>query len=330
MFGSGGAGGEGHALDALEPRWVDFGSVINQVGSGSGTLRHFLKAFRVRAVVRTHHQDQVRPLGKDLDGGLAVLGGVADVIARGGDQARKAPPERVDDHVSVIDTQSRLCDHGDTVGVCDFDPLGLLHGSDQLSSVRDFAHSADDLFMTFVSNKDDGTAFSGEPDRLQVNFGDQRARGVNDGQAFRSGLRSDLRRHPVGAENGDGAVGDLVDFFDEDDALGDERIDDVLVVYDLLPYVDRARVQVQCQVHDFNGAVHTGAESPRPREQDFAWLHRIGSPTQLLVLGANVDEGHALGCPRHRLLMSAIQRSPFADMPNPHVCATQCFVSTPS
>src|SRR5207253_3390909 len=100
VFGSGGAGGEGHALDALEPRWVDFGSVINQVGSGSGTLRHFLKAFRVRAVVRTHHQDQVRPLGKDLDGGLAVLGGVADVIARGGDQARKAPPERVDDHVS--------------------------------------------------------------------------------------------------------------------------------------------------------------------------------------------------------------------------------------
>ena len=289
MFGGGGAGGKGHALHALEPRRVDFGSVVNQVGSGSETLRHFLKAFRVRAVVRTHDQDQVRPLGKDFDSGLAVLGGVADVVARRSDQVRKAPPERVDDHVRVVDAQSRLGDHGDAVGVRDFDLLRLLHRSDQLSSRRNFAHRADDLFMTLVSNQDDGTTFAGEPDRLQVNFGDERARGVDDGQAFPSGLRSDLRRHAVGAENSDGAVGDLVHFFDEDDALGDEGIDDVLVVHDLLPHVDRARVQAQGQVHDLNGAVHAGAEPPRLGEQDFAWLHRIRISDPALVFGANLS-----------------------------------------
>ena len=74
-------------------------------------------------------------------------------------------------------------------------------------------------------------------------------------------------------------------------SLGDEGIDDVLVVHDLLPHVDRARVQAQGQVHDLNGAVHAGAESPRLGEQDFAWLHRIRISDPALVFGANLSSG---------------------------------------
>ena len=76
------------------------------------------------------------------------------------------------------------------------------------------------------------------------------------------------------AENGDCAVGDLIDLFHKDNAFFRKGVDDVLVVHDLFPYVDGARVQTQGHVDDINGPVHARTEASRLGQPDSFWLHR--------------------------------------------------------
>ena len=61
----------------------------------------------------------------------------------------------------------------------------------------------------------------------------------------------------------------LAEFFDEDDALGLERVDDVLVVHDLVAHIDRGPVKLERSLNRLDCAHHAGAESTR-RAQDHA------------------------------------------------------------
>ena len=56
--------------------------------------------------------------------------------------------------------------------------------------------------------------------------------------------------------------------FDEDRALRAQVIDDVLVVHDLVAYVDRGAESVESALHDLDRSIDTGTEAPRAREDD--------------------------------------------------------------
>ena len=67
----------------------------------------------------------------------------------------------------------------------------------------------------------------------------------------------------MGAENGDAARRNLVQIVDEMRALGPETLDHVAVVHDLVAHIDRRPVFVQRALDNVDGALDSGAETPR-------------------------------------------------------------------
>ena len=73
----------------------------------------------------------------------------------------------------------------------------------------------------------------------------------------------------MGREHHDGAGGRIVQFVDEDGALGAQVFDHVAVVDDLVAHVDRRAVQLERALDDVDGAIDAGTEAARLRQQDF-------------------------------------------------------------
>ena len=84
---------------------------------------------------------------------------------------------------------------------------------------------------------------SGEPTRLMVHLGHQRAGRVDRPQRPGVRLLVDLRRDAVGREDHDSPLRDLVVLLDEDRAGSPEHVDDVPIVHDLLADVDGGTVE---------------------------------------------------------------------------------------
>jgi len=106
-----------------------------------------------------------------------------------------------------------------------------------------------------------------------MDFGDKGAGGVNDLERAVFGLVADGRRHAVGAEDEDGAVGDFADGLDKDGAAAAQLLDHVGVVDDLMVDVHRRAVGLECQFYYIYRADHAGAETSRADpEKDFAVL----------------------------------------------------------
>ena len=74
-------------------------------------------------------------------------------------------------------------------------------------------------------------------------------------------------RHTMGGKDHGTVIGAIVQFLDEDGALGFQALDDVAVVDDLVADVDRPAVPGQRGLNDGDGAVDAGAESARVGEQ---------------------------------------------------------------
>src|SRR5207245_11213214 len=105
--------------------------------------------------------------------------------------------------------------------------------------------------------------------------------GVNDVQALVLGPCPDCRRDTVRAEDDGGAVRDLSELVHENHALGNKRIDDVLVVDDLLPHVDGFRKKIEGHIDDVNGPLYAGAKPSRLREQHFFNRHEKARPKKI-------------------------------------------------
>ena len=95
--------------------------------------------------------------------------------------------------------------------------------------------------MSGVTDEDQLAALRDIAGRLLVDLGDKRAGGVVDDELARRRLALDGFGDAVGAENGDGVRRDLGEVFDEARAFGLQPVDDMLVVDDLMPNIDRAR-----------------------------------------------------------------------------------------
>ena len=109
-FGGRSAGGHADTLLALQPGRVDLFRPINQVAIDAARYGDFLEPPRVRAVRATDDDDQVALLGQRLDGILAILRGVADIVLLRPLNFGKPLLERGDDNRGIIDPKRGLGD----------------------------------------------------------------------------------------------------------------------------------------------------------------------------------------------------------------------------
>ena len=77
-----------------------------------------------------------------------------------------------------------------------------------------------------------------------------------------------------GVDNG-GTGGYFIDGVDENDALVDESVDDVLVVDDFVVDVDGRALELKDAVDAFDGHVDAGTETAGVGEKDFHRLRRL-------------------------------------------------------
>ena len=101
---------------------------------------------------------------------------------------------------------------------------------------------------------------------LAMHLSDQRAGRIQIEHVAGLGRRWNRFRDAVRGEyHRLGRFRDLVEFFDEHRALRAQRVNDELVVNDLVPHVDRPTVFLECQLNNLDRAVDTSAETARGR-----------------------------------------------------------------
>ena len=90
---------------------------VDQLGRGAGVPRDLDQTLGVRARLRADHEDERRLLGEPLDGILAVLCGIADVIGGGTPERTEPVLESIDRCSDVVEREGRLADDRDRTAV---------------------------------------------------------------------------------------------------------------------------------------------------------------------------------------------------------------------
>ncbi|CAM5319444.1 hypothetical protein SVIOM342S_01019 [Streptomyces violaceorubidus] len=223
---------------------------------------------------RTLRETTTIPIGLSarlLHRELAVLRGVADVVARRGDEPRELGLERVDGLHRLVDGECGLGEPDHLRRVRGRSTLATSARSvDELDVVGGLAGGADDLLVALVADQQDVVVVVREADGFLVDLGDERAGGVDGGEAATLGFFVDDGGDAVRGEHHDVPRGDLLRPLDEDRAFLLQGLDDVLVVNDLVPDVHRSPVLLQGFLDGDHGAVHTRAVATGGGEQDTA------------------------------------------------------------
>src|SRR5205085_2706069 len=124
-----------------------------------------------------------------------------------------------------------------------------------------------DLLVTLMAHEDDRVVLLRELARLDVDLGDERAGGVDRPELALARVLVNGRGDAVGREDHDLALRDLGLLLDEDRAPFGQLLDDVLVVDDLLPDVDRCAVEVERLLDRLPGALDARAVTARRGEK---------------------------------------------------------------
>ena len=90
-------------------------------------------------------------------------------------------------------------------------------------------------------------------------------------------------------EDDAGTLGHLIGLLDEDRAALGQRLDNELVVDDLLAHVDGRAIELKGLFDDVDGAVHAGAVSARSRQEDAAAALAVGGGQGGFGAGTQVD-----------------------------------------
>ena len=178
-----------------------------------------------------------------------------------------------DDLGGVVDRERGLGDEGELEGVGGLDGVGLFGGLDEgHGSGGKLAHGADDFGVAGVADHEDvelvGAAVGVVALGFAVDLRDERAGGVEVEEIAALGFEGDGFRDAVGGEDDGGVAGDFVELFDEDGALGFERLDDGAVVDDLVADIDGGAEAADGLLDDADGAVDAGAEAARARQEN--------------------------------------------------------------
>ena len=89
-----------------------------------------------------------------------------------------------------------------------------------------------------MSDQDQVLAFLAVAGRIHMDFGDQRARGVDSTQVAALGFTPHFRADSVSTEYQYRSLGDGLDGFGKHHALGFKAVDDVPIVHDVVVDVD--------------------------------------------------------------------------------------------
>ena len=222
-FGRRGAGGDAEAC--ARPRASRSRSRsprADQPGADALALGDLDQPHRVGAVGRADHQHRVAARGDRLDRGLAVRGGVANVLAARRLDASGSGARRIATiSRGVVDRQGRLGQEGEIVGIGGRDRLGVLRRS-RPGVIRPSGTwpkvPITSGWPAWPTNRM-WRPLLDQPLGLAMDLGDERAGGVEIVEAALLGLGRHRLGHAVGREDHRHAVGHLVQLGDEDRAL---------------------------------------------------------------------------------------------------------------
>ena len=255
-------------LHTVEPLLLELADVVDAVGRRRARLERDLdQAHRVRGVRGTDDDDQVGVLRDLLDRDLTVLGGVADVVGRRVLQLRELLAQPADGLHRLVDAQGGLREPRQPGALGELEGVDVVRALDEGDVLGRLARSALDLLVARVSDEQDAVVLGGETAGLVVDLGDEWARGVDRLQATLGGLLVHHRRDTVGGEHDRRTLGHLVELLDEHGSALGQRVDDVLVVHDLLADVHRRPVEVERLLDGDDRAVDAGAVAARVGEE---------------------------------------------------------------
>ena len=140
-------------------------------------------------------------------------------------------------------------------------------------------HGAFDLRMSGVADEHHVAALARIPRHFHVHFGHQWTGGIEHRESTPFRFVFHRRGHAMRGEDDSGAVGHLVELVDEYSAELAQALDHVHVVHHFVPHVDRCAEQADGALDDVDGAIDSGAETPRIGEQDFHATRRARRPS---------------------------------------------------
>ena len=179
---------------------------------------------------------------------------------------RKALHERRDDLPGIVDAERGLGHVGELRRIAGRQRRDVVQVRHQVHRPGHLPHRSFDFRVPGVPDEDDLVALLRVASGFVVHSTHQGTGRVDHPKIAHAGIGLDLSGHAVGAEDGDGAGRNLVDVLDEAGALAAQRGDDVLVVDDFVPDVDRRAMDLQRPFDDVDRPHDPGAEPPRLRE----------------------------------------------------------------
>ena len=105
------------------------------------------------------------------------------------------------------------------------------------------------------------------PFGLTMDLGHQRAGRIDIIEPAFGGLVRNRLGHAMRGKDHRHAVRHVVHGFHEDRAFVFQRIDDIFVVHDFMPDIDRCPIDFERALDDGDSAVHAGAEAARRRDK---------------------------------------------------------------
>jgi len=100
--------GHSDTANVFDPFRLNHRGIVNQARGNTGSLGNFHKAIRIRAVGRTHYENQIHIPGHLLHGFLPVLGRIANVVGRRSLDGGKSLAQARDDFLRVVEAQRGL------------------------------------------------------------------------------------------------------------------------------------------------------------------------------------------------------------------------------
>src|SRR5438034_10625221 len=102
---------------------------------------------------------------------------------------------------------------------------------------RRFSIGSNNLVMILMADQNNGIVMASVTDHFDMDFRNERTRGIDNPQPSRARVLPNFRRDAVGTKYGYGAVGNFVERFDEDRTLCRQLIDHESVMDNFLPDV---------------------------------------------------------------------------------------------
>src|SRR5699024_11115607 len=177
--------------------------------------------------------------------------------------------QQVDDLNGLIHRQGRL---GQPDQLFILQPPGKLfyafHAIDEVGDLWCVTSGAFYLFVAFVANQKDVVAIAVEAHCFTVNFGHQWTRCIQGQLLAAFCFLAHSGRNAVCGKYEVRTFWCLGGFFDENDSTLSQRLNNVLVVNNLLTHINWCAVFVQCLFNCLNCTIHTGTIAAGCRQEN--------------------------------------------------------------